>query len=82
MGDNLTTSTPWVAYISCDANTTGASQEWGESYLPGHNRMFMTDIFTLARDRGAVSAVSTTSLKGMSCSWGSCSTLRHLKLVY
>jgi hypothetical protein len=44
MGPNLTTSTPWIAYISCDVNETGSSQEW--------------DIFTLARDRGAVSAVS------------------------
>lgn len=47
MGPNLTTSTPWIAYISCDANETGASQE--------------DDIFTLARDRGAVSAVSQGS---------------------
>jgi hypothetical protein len=44
MGPNLTTSTPWIAYISCDVNETGASLE--------------DDIFTLARDRGAVSAVS------------------------
>lgn len=43
MGQNLTTSTPWIAYISCDANETNASMEW--------------DIFTLARDRGAVSAL-------------------------
>ncbi|EIW67344.1 hypothetical protein TREMEDRAFT_33719 [Tremella mesenterica DSM 1558] len=43
MGQNLTTSTPWIAYISCDANETMASEEW--------------DIFTLARDRGAVSAL-------------------------
>ena len=44
MGPNQTTSTPWIAYISCDVNETGSSMEW--------------DIFTLARDRGAVSAVS------------------------
>lgn len=43
MGANLTTATPWIAYVSCDQNETGASQEW--------------DIFTLARDRGAVAAV-------------------------
>ncbi|WRT68352.1 uncharacterized protein IL334_005328 [Kwoniella shivajii] len=47
MGVNLTTSTPWIAYISCDVNETTASQEW--------------DIFTLARDRGAVSALLYTS---------------------
>jgi hypothetical protein len=45
MGANLTTATPWIAYVSCDQNETGASQEW--------------DIFTLARDRGAVAAVSS-----------------------
>ncbi|KAI0634400.1 hypothetical protein C8Q77DRAFT_751126 [Trametes polyzona] len=38
-----TTKTPWIALISCDANTTDFSTEF--------------DIFTLARDRGAVSAV-------------------------
>nr|XP_019011436.1 uncharacterized protein I206_03536 [Kwoniella pini CBS 10737]OCF50217.1 hypothetical protein I206_03536 [Kwoniella pini CBS 10737] len=47
MGVNLTTSTPWIAYISCDLNETNASQEW--------------DIFTLARDRGAVSALLYTA---------------------
>ncbi|WWC63254.1 uncharacterized protein I303_105854 [Kwoniella dejecticola CBS 10117] len=47
MGVNLTTSTPWIAYISCDVNETTASQEW--------------DIFTLARDRGAVSALLYTA---------------------
>ncbi|KAK4689505.1 hypothetical protein P7C73_g606, partial [Tremellales sp. Uapishka_1] len=46
-GPNLTTSTPWIAYISCDVNETDASQEW--------------DIFTLARDRGAVSALLYTA---------------------
>lgn len=47
--NNLTTTTPWIAYISCDLNETLASME--------------NDIFTLARDRGAVSALlySTTS---------------------
>ena len=44
MGPNVSTTTPWIAYVSCDVNETGASMEW--------------DIFTLARDRGAVSAVS------------------------
>jgi hypothetical protein len=33
MGANLTTTTPWIAYISCDANETGASMEWGESAI-------------------------------------------------
>jgi len=44
------TSTPWIALISCDANTTDASQE--------------QDIFTLAKDKGAVAALlySLTSL--------------------
>ncbi|WVQ99960.1 hypothetical protein IAU59_007103 [Kwoniella sp. CBS 9459] len=52
MGPNLTTSTPWIAYISCDVNETSWSDEW--------------DIFTLARDRGAVSALLYTS-KAQSC---------------
>ncbi|WVF72758.1 hypothetical protein IAT40_007576 [Kwoniella sp. CBS 6097] len=52
MGPNLTTSTPWIAYISCDVNETTWSDEW--------------DIFTLARDRGAVSALLYTS-KAQSC---------------
>ncbi|KAK8854846.1 hypothetical protein IAR55_003585 [Kwoniella newhampshirensis] len=47
MGQNLSTSTPWIAFISCDLNETIASQEW--------------DIFTLARDRGAVSALLYTT---------------------
>ncbi|KAH8119156.1 hypothetical protein DFH11DRAFT_426005 [Phellopilus nigrolimitatus] len=37
------TTTPWIAFVSCDFNTTGFSLE--------------DDIFTLARDRGAVSAL-------------------------
>lgn len=40
---NETTTTPWIALVSCDANATDASQ--------------VDDIFTLARDRGAVSAL-------------------------
>ncbi|KAL4254244.1 hypothetical protein ABKN59_002875 [Abortiporus biennis] len=40
---NDTTTTPWIALVSCDANATDASQE--------------DDIFTLARDRGAVAAL-------------------------
>ncbi|KAK1927056.1 hypothetical protein DB88DRAFT_9476 [Papiliotrema laurentii] len=47
MGPNVSTTTPWIAYISCDVNETGASLEW--------------DIFTLARDRGAVSALLYTA---------------------
>jgi hypothetical protein len=35
MGANLTTTTPWIAYISCDANETGASMEWGELAVGG-----------------------------------------------
>jgi hypothetical protein len=35
--------TPWIALVSCDYNATNASQ--------------IDDIFTLARDKGAVSAV-------------------------
>ena len=37
-------NTPWIALVSCDRNATNASME--------------EDIFTLARDRGAVAAVS------------------------
>ncbi|KAK0194864.1 hypothetical protein F5146DRAFT_1023150 [Armillaria mellea] len=40
--------TPWIALISCDFNATNASQE--------------VDIFTLARDKGALSASSTQLL--------------------
>ncbi|KAH7916582.1 hypothetical protein BJ138DRAFT_995548 [Hygrophoropsis aurantiaca] len=49
---NATTSTPWIALVSCDANSTNASQE--------------DDIFTLARDRGAQSAL-LYSLKSEAC---------------
>ncbi|ODN80198.1 hypothetical protein L198_07855 [Cryptococcus wingfieldii CBS 7118] len=42
MGSNVSTTTPWIAFISCDRNESVASDEW--------------DVFTLARDRGAVSA--------------------------
>ncbi|EJU04353.1 hypothetical protein DACRYDRAFT_114697 [Dacryopinax primogenitus] len=45
--DNLTTSTPWIAFISCDNNATNASME--------------DDIFTLAQERGAVSALLYSS---------------------
>ncbi|KAK0461080.1 uncharacterized protein EV420DRAFT_1530134 [Desarmillaria tabescens] len=37
------TTTPWIALVSCDFNATNASQE--------------IDIFTLARDKGAVAAL-------------------------
>lgn len=40
---NDTSTTPFIAFISCDANATNASME--------------TDIFTLARDRGANAAL-------------------------
>ncbi|KAJ9118676.1 hypothetical protein QFC22_003896 [Naganishia vaughanmartiniae] len=46
-GDNKTTSTPWIAFISCDFNETNASDYW--------------DIFTLARDRGAIAALLYTT---------------------
>ena len=36
-------TTPWIAFVSCDFNVTGFSLD--------------VDIFTLARDRGAVAAV-------------------------
>lgn len=36
-------NTPWIAMISCDKNATDASMD--------------IDIFTLARDKGAVAAV-------------------------
>ena len=29
MGQNLTTETPWIAYVSCDYNESSTSQEWG-----------------------------------------------------
>ncbi|KAF9241600.1 hypothetical protein BU15DRAFT_44671 [Melanogaster broomeanus] len=40
---NETTTTPWIALVSCDANSTNASQE--------------DDIFTMAKVRGAQSAL-------------------------
>ncbi|KAH9848567.1 hypothetical protein C2E23DRAFT_889017 [Lenzites betulinus] len=40
---NSTTTTPWIALISCDGNATQGSTD--------------RDIFTLARERGAVAAV-------------------------
>uniref|UniRef100_A0A8H7Y7Z3 RING-type domain-containing protein n=1 Tax=Psilocybe cubensis TaxID=181762 RepID=A0A8H7Y7Z3_PSICU len=45
MADTFTapTLTPWIALVSCDKNATNASME--------------VDIFTLARDKGAVSAL-------------------------
>ncbi|KXN90579.1 E3 ubiquitin-protein ligase RLIM [Leucoagaricus sp. SymC.cos] len=42
------TSAPWIAMVSCDSNSTNASME--------------VDIFTLARDKGAVSAVRFAQL--------------------
>jgi len=40
-------TTPWIAFVSCDSNSTNPSHE--------------TDIFTMAKDRGAKSAVSSIS---------------------
>jgi hypothetical protein len=41
-------ATPWIALVACDANSTNMSYE--------------TDIFSMARDRGARSAVSSVLL--------------------
>ncbi|KAI0630111.1 hypothetical protein C8Q77DRAFT_1136492 [Trametes polyzona] len=49
---NDSSGTPWIALVSCDANSTNASME--------------DDIFTLARDRGAVAAL-LYSLKSVTC---------------
>ncbi|KAF9268888.1 hypothetical protein L218DRAFT_954315 [Marasmius fiardii PR-910] len=46
------TKTPWIALVSCDYNATNASQE--------------IDIFTLARDKGAVAAL-LYSLNSFAC---------------
>lgn len=62
MGPEVSTTTPWIAYISCDVNETGASME--------------SDIFTLARDRGAVSAVSDFRRKGSGGQCGCSGTTR------
>ncbi|KAI9569671.1 hypothetical protein HD554DRAFT_500290 [Boletus coccyginus] len=40
---NETTTTPWIAFVSCDSNSTNPPHE--------------TDIFTMAKDRGANSAI-------------------------
>lgn len=40
--------TPWIALVSCDGNSTDASQT--------------NDIFTLARDRGAVAGVRSAAV--------------------
>ena len=41
-------ATPWIAFVSCDSNGTKSSED--------------DDIFTLARDSGAVAAVRTLLL--------------------
>ncbi|KAF6762976.1 hypothetical protein DFP72DRAFT_519061 [Ephemerocybe angulata] len=46
------TDTPWIAMVSCDKNATNASMD--------------TDIFTLARDKGAVAALLYT-LGSLAC---------------
>ncbi|KAH6914059.1 RING-7 protein [Coprinopsis sp. MPI-PUGE-AT-0042] len=48
----LPTSTPWIALVSCDRNATNATMD--------------EDIFTLARDRGAVAAL-LYSLDSVAC---------------
>lgn len=68
MGPNVSTSTPWIAYISCDVNETLASQEW--------------DIFTLARDRGAVSAVRCYRAPSRGEAYDSSFILRRVRVVY
>ncbi|KAF5386110.1 hypothetical protein D9615_002250 [Tricholomella constricta] len=49
------TDTPWIAMVSCDFNATNASQE--------------EDVFTLARDKGAVAAVGELlySVNSLAC---------------
>ncbi|KAI0369673.1 hypothetical protein BV20DRAFT_967655 [Pilatotrama ljubarskyi] len=49
---NDTTTTPWIALVSCDDNSTHASDH--------------DDIFTLAKDKGAVAAL-LYSLKSVTC---------------
>lgn len=44
-------STPWIALISCDANATNVNLD--------------NDIFTLARDKGAVAAVGSYILSSI-----------------
>lgn len=44
----IVAATPWIALVSCDYNASAASMD--------------EDIFTLARDKGAVSAVRTSKL--------------------
>jgi len=41
MGPNVSTTTPWIAYISCDVNETNASQEDGES--PSNSTWILAD---------------------------------------
>jgi len=41
MGPNVSTTTPWIAYISCDVNETNASQEDGT--WPIHFRVKLTN---------------------------------------
>ncbi|KAG9316636.1 hypothetical protein JVU11DRAFT_2690 [Chiua virens] len=41
--DSETTTTPWIAFVSCDANSTNSSQQ--------------NDIFTMVKSRGAKSAI-------------------------
>ncbi|KAF9531668.1 hypothetical protein CPB83DRAFT_80138 [Crepidotus variabilis] len=54
IANNLTepTATPWIAFVSCDRNATNQSLD--------------EDIFTLARDKGAVAAV-LYSLDSVAC---------------
>jgi hypothetical protein len=60
MGPNLTTSTPWIAYISCDVNETTASQEWGESaVLKGRTSLIMIRYLHFGEgQRGSLGGVS------------------------
>lgn len=58
MGANLTTTTPWIAYISCDANETGASMEWGESAVGlglGSSADVTRHLYPGERQRGGLS---------------------------
>ncbi|KAG8932495.1 hypothetical protein FRC02_001018 [Tulasnella sp. 418] len=55
--EQATTTTPWIAFVCCDRNSSDASQD--------------LDIFTQARDRGAVAALlySTTSVSCLLNDW-------------
>ena len=65
-----TATTPWIALVACDGNSTHASQD--------------VDVFTLANDRGAVGAVRIISLceRYTGCSHELASLLGMVKRLY